>query len=93
MGTGEHEWAKYTPLTRNQPRLALGKGSVLLGKGSGHVAGSLSLPGMALPLPNTSLGWLWVKGVPFSHFPKSRSLVILLKQGFTKFFTFTKGFY
>ena len=25
--------------------------------------------------------------------PKSRSLVILLKQGFTKFFTFTKGFY
>ena len=27
------------------------------------------------------------------HHPKSRSLVILLKQGFTKFFTFTKGFY
>ena len=26
-------------------------------------------------------------------YPKSRSLVILLKQGFTKFFTFTKGFY
>ena len=25
--------------------------------------------------------------------PKSRSLVNLLKQGFTKFFTFTKGFY
>ena len=28
-----------------------------------------------------------------SRYPKSRSLVILLKQGFTKFFTFTKGFY
>ena len=27
------------------------------------------------------------------RYPKSRSLVILLKQGFTKFFTFTKGFY
>ena len=29
----------------------------------------------------------------FTFYPKSRSLVILLRQGFTKFFTFTKRFY
>ena len=31
--------------------------------------------------------------IRINHYPKSRSLVIFLKQGFTKFFTFTKGFY
>ena len=35
----------------------------------------------------------FTRRISWGKHPKSRSLVILLRQGFTKFFTFTKGFY
>ena len=71
----------------------MGRLELLVGKLSSQLETVLESGKLEKPTPKVDKTSAAPTATPKRPSPKSRSLVILLKQGFTKFFTFTKGFY